>query len=87
MLAATVVGLVALFITGGLTLPVWLGLLIAALCLLLAQFLAFHQVRVERDGGRPGAPLPQTTGGINVSGDMHIHFHPPAPPAPDAPPE
>ena len=78
-LVGTVAGLVAFFVTGGITLPVWLGLVVGALCLLIAQFLAFHQVRLERDGGGPGAPLPQTVGGITVSGDMHIHIHQPPP--------
>jgi hypothetical protein len=76
-LVGTVIGLGALFVSGGITLPVWLGLLVAVLCLLTAQFLAFHRVRVQRDGG---GPVPQTTGGINVSGGVHFHFHQPPPP-------
>lgn len=73
-----IIGLAALFVTGGITLPTWIGLVVATLCLLTAQFHAFHQVRVQRDGSGE----PRTVGGITVAGDMHVHIHPPAQPPP-----
>lgn len=81
-LLSTVVGIVALFITGGVTLPLWLGLLIGLGCLLIAQFVAFHHVRQARDlVPNQSGPLPQTAGGIEVHAEtVHIHYNEPPPP-------
>jgi hypothetical protein len=81
-LLSTLLGIVALFATGGVTLPLWLGLLMALGCLLIAQFVAFHHVRQERDQvPDKSSPLPQTAGGIAVHAEtVHIHYNQPPPP-------
>jgi hypothetical protein len=52
LFVGAVVGTVALFINGGITLPVWVGVVASVVFLVIAQFMAFRQVRGERDSAR-----------------------------------
>jgi len=49
----TAVGVISLFIPNFLV-PYWVGIMIALIFLVFAQFLAFHKIRIERDDARKG---------------------------------
>jgi hypothetical protein len=72
----------------------WVWFTLAVVCLSVGQFLAFHQMRVERDvasAGRQTAERRPRQIGISMEGpgvtgnvfdDTHITFHGPAPEPP-----
>lgn len=79
---STILGTAALFVTGGVVLPLWVGLAAGFVCLNIAQFQAYHQLRRR--------PPPTTVGAvpIQVNADtVHMTVHVNQPPAPDQTPE
>jgi hypothetical protein len=54
-----IIGVIALHVT--VQIPWWTDLLVVAVCLSPAQFMAFHRVRVARDAAEAASPEPATT--------------------------